>query len=319
MLSASAGAYLLPLKSRSTTPVHQQTSTTRVIPTPSVPGPASPADFTFCLNMATLRGHNLGFIKELETASRAGFRSVEIWIDSLQHFIDGGGTPSQASQHLQDLGITVENAIGFAEWIPDDEAARKKGLAQLQREMDMLARIGCKRIAAPPTGATHTGKLDLRVVAERYRGILELGDQSGVVPQLEMWGFSNNLSRVSDVLYAAMESGHASARVLLDIFHIYKGGSSVETLPLMGKTAVGILHMNDYTEKFTSAAITDADRVHPGDGIAPIKRILSILRTPDRSLILSEEVFNPAYYRQDALVVAKTALAKMKALTESMG
>lgn len=37
--------------------------------------------FIYCLNMATIKGHNLGFIKELETASKAGYGAVEIWID----------------------------------------------------------------------------------------------------------------------------------------------------------------------------------------------------------------------------------------------
>jgi len=81
-------------------------------------------------------------MRELETASRAGFHSGEIWLESLQKFLDEGGTLEQAKQQLTALGITVENAIGFAEWIPDDEAARKKGLEQLKREMGMLAQIG---------------------------------------------------------------------------------------------------------------------------------------------------------------------------------
>jgi 2-keto-myo-inositol isomerase len=48
--------------------------------------------FTFCLNMATIRGHKLGFVKELETASAAGFRSVEIWIDSFNEYLTKGGS-----------------------------------------------------------------------------------------------------------------------------------------------------------------------------------------------------------------------------------
>lgn len=307
MLSAPAAAYFLPFESKA--------KGNPAIEKPSIGKPLSPPEFTYCLNMATLRGHNLGFVGELETASKAGFRSVEIWMDSLNNFLAGGGTLKDAKLRLESLGLTVENAIGFAEWILDDEGRRQKGIGEMKREMDMLAKIGCKRIAAPPTGATETSELDLRKAAERYRLILELGDQTGVVPQLEMWGFSKNLSRVSEVLYVAIESGHASARVLLDIFHLYKGGSSIDTLSLVGKGAVEVLHLNDYSSKYTPAGITDADRIHPGDGIAPIKRILSILKSYDRPLIISEEVFNKAYYHQDALQVATTALEKMKALT----
>ena len=185
----------------------------------------------------------------------------------------------------------------------------------MQREMELLAQIGCKRTAAPPMGATDTPVLDLKQVAERYKTILELGDKAGVVPQLEMWGFSKNLSRVSDVMYVALESGHPSAKVLLDVFHLYKGGSDIDTLPLISNSAIEILHVNDYPANLPSSAITDADRIYPGDGVAPVRRILQILKKPTRPLVISLEVFNKNYYQQDALQVAKTALAKMKAVT----
>ncbi len=191
----------------------------------------------------------------------------------------------------------------------------KAGIEQMKREMEMLAQIGCKRTAAPPIGATENPVLDLKKVTERYRTILELGDKTGVVPQLEMWGFSKNLSQVSDVMYAAIESGHPSARVLLDIFHLYKGGSSIDTLPLINNSAIEILHVNDYPANLSASAITDADRIYPGDGAGPIRRVLQILKNPGRPLIISCEVFNKNYYSQDTLQVAKTALAKMKAVT----
>ena len=274
--------------------------------------------FSYCLNMSTIRGHNLGFIKELEVASNAGFRSVEIWMDSLKTYLDNGGTTREARRRLNDLGIRVENAIGFAQWIVDDASKRKEGLIQMQREMDLLAQIECKRTAAPPMGATDTPVLDLKRVAERYRAILELGDKTGVVPQLEMWGFSKNLSRVSDVMFVALESGHPSAKVLLDIFHLYRGGSSINTLPLVSPSAIEIFHVNDYPANLPASAITDDDRIYPGDGVAPVRPVLQMLQKQDRPLIISFEVFNKNYYKNDALQVAKTAFAKMKTITEGV-
>lgn len=282
------------------------------------PAPQAKSGFIYCLNMATIRGHKLGFVKELETASKAGFRSVEIWIDSLQTYLTNGGTPKEAKKRMDDLGIKAENCIGFAEWIVDDETKRAKGLEQMKKEMDILAQIGCKRTAAPPMGATTTAGLDLKKAAERYRAILELGDATGVVPNLEMWGFSKNLSRVSEVMYVALESGHPSAKVLLDVYHLYKGGSPIETLSLVNPSAMDILHVNDYTADMPANTITDADRIYMGDGVAPVKKILQALSKKDQPLIISTEVFNKNYYAQDALTVAKTALDKMKAATKSI-
>ncbi len=299
-LGASAGLALLPRAGQ------------------AMPQPKAKPSFVYCLNMATIRGHQLSFMKELETASKAGFRSVEIWMDSLQNYLKQGGTLAEARRQLNNLGIQVENAIGFASWVVDDEAQRQKGLDQLQREMEQLAQIGCKRIAAPPAGATNESGLDLKKAAERYRTILEMGDKTGVVPHLELWGFSKNLSRLSEVMYVALESGHPAARMLLDVYHLYKGGSNINTLPLISSESVEIFHMNDYAAGMLPASITDGDRVYPGDGVAPVQQILKTWQHSQRPLILSVEVFNKNYYSQDALLVAQTALKKLKAMTAVM-
>jgi 2-keto-myo-inositol isomerase len=280
--------------------------------------PPKPMPFTICLNMSTIRGHNLGFAKELDTAAKAGFRSVEVWVGTLQEFLKTS-PPAEARRRLADLGLTVENAIGFSTWILDDDTARQKGLEQMKREMEQLAQIGCRRVAAPPFGA-HTPDapaLDLRRVAERYRALLELGQQTGVMPQLELWGFAKNLNRLADVLYVAAEANHPGARLLLDIYHLYKGGSGTLALPLVGKPAIEIFHVNDYPSTLPPTQITDADRVYPGDGVAPLRETLKLLRNPDRPVVLSLEVFNKTYYAQPADVVAKTAYEKMRGMVST--
>jgi sugar phosphate isomerase/epimerase len=286
-----------------------------ILPASLQASPPPKGAYVYCLNMSTIRGHNLGFVRELEVAAKAGFRSVEIWMDSLQKFLDGGGTIADARKRINDLGLKVENAIGFAQWIVDDDATRTKGLEQLKQEMEMLVQLGCNRTAAPPAGATQAPGLDLKRAADRYRAILELGEKTGVMPQLELWGFSKNLNRLSEVLYVATESGHPSARMLLDVYHLFKGGSSPDSLHLAGKGGIEIFHVNDYPAGANPATITDADRIYTGDGVAPVRRILEAVRPHDRPLIISFEVFNKTYYGQDPLKVAQTALAKMKAVS----
>lgn len=271
--------------------------------------------FEYSLNMSTIRGQNLGFVKELETAAKAGFTSVEIWLDTLQAYLKNGGSITEAKKIADGLGITIQNAIGFAPWIVDDETVRKQALTQLQGEMDLLAKLGCKRIAAPPAGATKGDMINLDAVTERYNTILTMGRDTGVIPQLEMWGGSVNLKHISQVLYVALQSGHPDARVLLDVFHIYKGQSAVESLQLLGKPSLEIFHVNDYPSGINPVIISEPDRVYPGDGVAPLKRILQLVKHPEKPLIISCEVFNKNYYAQDALRVAQTALRKMKAVT----
>ncbi|PWJ59030.1 sugar phosphate isomerase/epimerase [Dyadobacter jejuensis] len=285
------------------------------------PEKVSKQSFKYSLNMSTLRGHGLGFRKELEVAAKAGYTSVEIWVDTFQKFLQSGHSLDDAKHIIQDLGLTVENAIGFANWIVDDPAQRQKGMMQLKLEMDQLAAIGCRRIAAPPAGAVEGEVLNLDRVSERYRAILELGDQTGVVPQLELWGFAKNLSRVGPLLYVASEASHPSARLLMDVYHLHKGGSGMDSVRNVGPSLIEIFHINDYPSQPGPADIKDADRLYAGDGVAPLPQLLRDLTHPENPVILSFEVFNKTYYGQDALLVAKTGLAKMKqvvALSESV-
>jgi sugar phosphate isomerase/epimerase len=181
-----------------------------------------------------------------------------------------------------------------------------------------MAQIGAKRFAAPPAGATDLPKLDFFRAAERYRALLEAGDQIGLVPELELWGFSKNLNHLSECVGVAMETGHQRACVLADVFHLYKGGSRIQGIGLLGPSAVQVLHMNDFPSDPPREKIDDSYRVFPGDGSGPITEILTLLcRTGDQK-VLSLELFNRSYWGQDPLTVAKAGLAKMKTAAQSV-
>ena len=56
-----------------------------------------------------------------------------------------GGSLPDLKKRISDAGLTVEGAIGFAEWVVDDDARRAKGMERAKQEMDMMAQIGGKR------------------------------------------------------------------------------------------------------------------------------------------------------------------------------
>jgi 2-keto-myo-inositol isomerase len=249
-------------------------------------------------------------------AGEAGYDAIEPWVREIQAFVDAGGKLPDLKKQIADAGLSVESAIGFAPWIVDDEAQRAKGIEQLKRDMELVRAIGGTRIAAPPVGANQkdASRIDLFTVAQRYRAILEVGAQLGVTPQVEIWGFSPNLSRLGEAVFAAVESGHPDACVLPDIYHIYRGGSEFSGLRLLSGAAVHVLHVNDYPTSKPRTEATDADRVYPGDGNAPLADIMAALRAGGFCGALSLELFNRDYWGQDAREVARTGLARMKAM-----
>jgi sugar phosphate isomerase/epimerase len=179
--------------------------------------------------------------------------------------------------------------------------------------MKLVKAIGGTRIAAPPVGATNQEDLDLFKAATRYRDLLEVGKEEGVTPQLELWGFSKSISRLGELMFVAVESGHPDACMLLDIYHIYKGGSDFQGLELINSSRIHVFHVNDYPADPPRESISDADRVYMGDGVAPTSMILQTIYRNGFRGMLSLELFNRTYWQQDALEVARTGLEKMRA------
>jgi len=280
-------------------------------------GGSKTGPFRYCLNTSTIHGQGLSLVEEIELTAQAGYQGIEPWIRELDGYVEAGGDLDELSRRIEDQGLAVENAIGFFEWVVDDEALRAKGLEEARRNMEMVSRIGCRYLAAPPYGATDMPDLDLDRAAERYRQLLELGERCGVTPMLEFWGHSRSLRRLSEALYVAAESGRREACILADVFHMFKGGSPYEGLRLVGPETVALLHVNDFPGGLTREEAVDAERVYPGDGVAPLPAIFRDLYDVGFRGPLSVELFNEDYWRQDALEVARTGLARLRVAVEA--
>lgn len=268
--------------------------------------------FGYCFNTSTIRGQKLPLTAEIDITARAGFRGIEPWVSEIDAHVQAGGSLADLRKRCDDVGLSVESVIGFAQWIVDDDGQRAKGLEEARRIMDMTAQIGGRRIAAPPAGVTEKDHLNLPTIAQRYRALLDLGQQHEVVPQLELWGFSRVLSKLSEVVFVTIECGHPQACILADSYHLYKGGSDYESLRLLGSSSMHVFHINDYPARPERKEITDAHRVFPGDGVAPLGVLFRALRDIGFRGMLSLELFNREYWNQDALYIARAGFEKTR-------
>ncbi|MGL4423740.1 MAG: sugar phosphate isomerase/epimerase family protein [Gemmataceae bacterium] len=288
--------------------------------------PATP--WQFALNTSTVRlpegawGKARPIADVITIAQKAGYTGIEPWISDLDEYVKTGGTLKELGTRFRDAGLAVPDAIGFAEWIVQDDARRKKGLEQAKRDLEKVQQIGGQRLAAPPSGATggtsrrddpqHTQPVDLLAAADRYRELFDLAKSFGITPIAEIWGFSKTLSRLGEAAFIACEGGRAGG-ILPDVYHLYKGGSPFEGLGILAGSAIGIFHVNDFPA-IARPTIADADRVYPGDGKAPWPEIVAHLRRMNYSGFLSLELFNTSYWKQDPQTVAQTGLTKLKAI-----
>lgn len=272
------------------------------------------SQFRFCLNTSTISGSKPGIVKYIEIASEAGYDGIELWVRDVQEYLMAGNTLESLQKRIEKSGLTVENAIGFAPWLTNDDEKRSAGFAQMKEEMELMSSLGCKRIAAPAAGLKPSDGLDLFKAGERFKQLIELGQQTGVMPQLELWGASGVLYHIGQCMMIAAIADHSNVRILADVYHMFRGESGYDSLKMLHGNVIEIFHMNDYVSTIPREKQTDADRVYPGDGAAPIRQILTDLAKMGGTKVLSLELFNQLYWNQDPLLVAKTGLAKMKKL-----
>jgi 2-keto-myo-inositol isomerase len=280
--------------------------------------PAPKGPFRFCLNTSTISGQKPGLLQYIDIAAKAGYDGVELWINDIRDYLQKGNTIESLGAHLAAKKIKAENLISFTSWLSDDEATRKEALGQLEEEMKLMAAIGCRRVAAPPAGIEQGKMPAIEKAGERYREILALGRKYKVTPQLEFWGASGTLFNLGQALSIAAAANDPDARILPDVYHMFRGGSGFDALKLVNGRAIEVIHINDYPANKPVQDQTDADRVYPGDGAAPLKKILGDLKAMGGVKVLSLELFNRDYWKEDAFAVAKKGLDKVKKLVSEV-
>jgi len=259
------------------------------------PGLPKERPFRISMNVSTVRGFKLSVEEQIDLVAEAGFDGIELWISDVENYIADGGTPESLAQLVKNNGLLLENMIGFSTWIADDKHKQEDGRVKMQQDMELTARLGGKYIAAPVQGISSIDPTKLQEYSDRFLQILRIGDKTGVTPVLELWG-GGVLNQLSDAAAIAIGSNHPKATLLLDFYHLYRGGNSYESLRLINGAALPVFHINDYPSYPVRTALKDADRVFPGDGICPFNEVLPLLFETGFRGGLSVELFNKEYW-----------------------
>jgi sugar phosphate isomerase/epimerase len=266
--------------------------------------------FIFCLNTSTIRPTPL--LEKIRIAGRAGYAAIEPWNDEVDDHLSRGGTMAELRSALADAGLKVVSMIALGGWITADGDEYAKVLDECRRRMDQAAALGSPYIVASPPDEI----VDLGHAARRYADLLRLGREAGVKPSMEFLGFVAGIKDVASAKTIADGSGDPDATVVADVFHMIRGGGSVDDLLLLDGAKLANFHVNDVPASPDPLTQTDADRVLPGDGIADLHRVFTNLRTIGYRGPLSLELFNLALWEADPLELAVRGLERVRAFAE---
>jgi len=267
-------------------------------------------NWPLCLNTSSIRPASL--VDKIAIASEAGYAAVELWSDDLALFEKEGGSLVEVKQRLNDVGLKVPSVIALIDWMQSEGSHKDAAFGEARRRMDQAASLGATHIVASPV--PDALNVDLGRAAARYHELLTLGTEAGVIPAMEFLGFFRNVFQLEQAVAIARQAGHPEACIVLDPFHLYRGGSGFGGIKFLTGVKIAICHFNDAPPVPPQFEQADSDRVYPGDGILPLAQMLRDLAWVDYEGVLSVELFNASYWREDLRTVAKTARQKTEAI-----
>ena len=272
--------------------------------------------FDYCLNTSTIRSPGVSVLEYVDIAADAGYDGIEPWVEEIDTWVEAGGSLEKLRDHAGSRGIRIVNLIAFFEWAVPENDRHARGMKEARRCFEIAQVLECPFVATAPKGI-HDREVDLFSVARRFAELTDNVSDFAPKPLLEFWGVARTLGTVGEALLVAAESGVRDARLLTDIFHMYKGSGHLRGMEYLDPGRLGLVHVNDYPSIPGRADIEDADRVYPGDGEAPWGQIVASLERQEYRGMLSLELFNPAYWAEGPVATARKGIEKLRKCVEN--
>ena len=253
-----------------------------------------------------------GYRGSLEGWAQAGIRHVELSDSLLDGFLERD-TLAAARRVLTDLGLAPVSAAAVLQdiWIPGPE--RTASLETWRRRCEQFASLGLQKIYSPSITTRPVTADDFAATPDCIREAGEIAREHGLTAMIEFIRTSTHLATLTSALAVIRAAAHPSVRPMLDFFHFWSGLSKFDDLELLEPGELAHAHFQDLLD--TPRELIDNDaRIIPGDGIAPVVRILRKLAEKGYAGALSVELFRAEFVEGDPFEVATEIRGKCEAV-----
>jgi sugar phosphate isomerase/epimerase len=271
-------------------------------------GPAG--KMSLCMHQGTSRG--AGYQKSLEGWAKAGIRNVELADSLLDGFLKTD-TLAAAGRVYKDLGLTAvsSQAVLPDMWIPGP--ARAASLETWKKRCDQFSTLGVPRLYCPSVTNRKVTMDDYKATPGCIREAGEIAKQYNITAMIEFARTSTHLATLTSSLKMIREAAHPNVRPMMDFFHFWSGLSKFEDLDLFEHGELAHAHFQDVAD-VPKELYDNTSRLIPGDGVAPLVRILRKLAEKGFSGSLSVELFLPQLQDGDPYETAKQIREKAEAV-----
>lgn len=260
------------------------------------------------------------FKESCEGIAKAGVRAVEVDIAKVQQFAQTESLP-MAKRLLDDLGlrpVSASNHLGFVDATAEQFKTGGSSIEALKTKLEVVQAVGCDRIVCPSTSTGNKTLDDFKRGADNLRLGGELAKTYGVSLMLEFAKTSTLAGTLPSALKIVRETNHPNVRVMLDTFHFWAGFSKFEDLELLRDGELAHLHFEDIPADPPREMLnSQANRTFPGEGAAPLRRIVEVLKRKGYTGPASMELFQTGtaiIQNMDPFQVASRAKAAIEPL-----
>lgn len=259
------------------------------------------------LNGATTMRADL--LTDIKAAQAGGFDYLEIWASKLRDFLKHNSS-DQLNQLFLEHNIRPLS-INSIEHITFREPEAYENIKQECRELSSVAAdINCPFIVVVPGKMPTEGATSIDVIDESVRVLNELCDiaaQKQVRLAFEFLGQTDcSVQTLAEAHEIVRTANRNNLGLVIDSFHFYAGGSTVEMIEALDPGLLYVFHINDAEDR-PREELNDSHRLLPGLGILPLRAIISALQRIHYDSVASVEIFRPEYWDMNPFELAKQA------------
>lgn len=255
---------------------------------------------------------------DITAAGAAGFDCLEIWSAKLKVFLQSG-TTHDLKKMFQENRIEPYSINSIERVTFRDNEGRNRLESECKEICRLASELACPYVVVVP-GRLPKGTSETEVIEESVKTLIELSDVAepfGVSLAFEFLGQPDcsvqTLALADEIVRRA---DRKNIGLVIDSFHFYAGGSTIESIEALDPERLLIFHIND-AEDLPRAKLEDRHRLLPGLGILPLKEIISALRRIGYDRVASVEIFRPEYWERDPLELARDARAAVEQILAS--
>lgn len=261
------------------------------------------------LNGATTMQADLA--ADFHAAQAAKFDYLEIWAAKLRAFL-GDHTSAELNVLISETGVPPLSINSIEHVTFRDEHAYRAIKNECEELSHIAAMIGCPYVVVVPGKLPASGATRAEVLAESVRVLTELCEiaaRHDVALAFEFLGQPDcsvpTLDLAHEIVHAAKQP---NLGLVIDSFHFYAGGSTIEMVEALDPDLIYVFHIND-AENLPREQLLDKHRLLPGLGILPLRELLAAFRKINYDWVASVEIFRPEYWERDPLDLARDARA----------